>query len=233
MTYRFDHFKYKWSDDMNLAGSKINFLGDSITEGSGTSATDKRFTEVIAARYGAVCRNYGIGGTRIALQHTASAESIWDRNFTSRVEEMDQDADAVVVFGGTNDFGHGDAPLGTMEDRTADTFYGALHVLLTSLITKYPESKIMMITPLHRCNEDNPRGDGNKAEDVGTLYRYVSIIREVAEYYSIPVLDLFSCSGLQPKVPIIQEKYVPDGLHPNDAGHEILAEKIAGFLMSL
>ena len=65
------------------------------------------------------------------------------------------------------------------------------------------------------------------------MYRYVAIIREVAEYYSIPVLDLFACSGLQPCVPIIQQKYLPDGLHPNDAGHEILAEKIAGFLMSL
>ena len=120
-----------------------------------------------------------------------------------------------------------------MEDRTADTFYGALHVLFTSLINKYPEAKIVMATPLHRCNEDNLRGDGNKKEDVGTLYRYVAIIREVAEYYSIPVLDLFACSGLQPCVPIIQQKYLPDGLHPNDAGHEILAEKIAGFLMSL
>lgn len=218
---------------MNLTGSKINFLGDSITQGHGASAPDKFFTNVIAQRYGAVCRNYGIGGTRIALQHTPSAEPIWDQNFSSRVDGMDPDADAVVVFGGTNDFGHGDAPLGKMEDRTADTFYGALHVLLTSLLTKYPESKIMMITPLHRCNEDNPRGDGNKKKDVGTLYRYVAIIREVAEYYSIPVLDLFASSGLQPKVPIIQQKYVPDGLHPNDAGHEILAEKIAGFLMTL
>lgn len=217
---------------MNLKGSKINFLGDSITEGCGTSATDKRFTDLIAQQYGAVCRNYGIGGTRIALQHMLSAGLVSDRNFPSRVAEMDPDADAVVVFGGTNDFGHGDAPIGKAEDRTADTFYGALHVLFTSLITKYPEAKIMIITPLHRCNEDDLRGD-NKKEDVGTLYRYVAIIREVAEYYSIPVLDLFACSGLQPKIPIIQQKYVPDGLHPNDAGHEILAEKIAGFLMSL
>ena len=63
---------------MNLKGSKINFLGDSITEGHGTSATEKRFTDLVAQRYGAECRNYGIGGTRIALQHTPSAEPIWD-----------------------------------------------------------------------------------------------------------------------------------------------------------
>ena len=225
--------KYNRSDDMNLKGSKINFLGDSITEGCGSSSADKRFTNLILQRYGAVCRNYGIGGTRIALQHTPSEDPVWDRNFTSRVDEMDPDADAVVVFGGTNDFGHGDAPIGKMEDRTAYTFYGALHVLFASLLTKYPKSKIVTITPLHRCNEDDPRGEGNKKEDVGTLYRYVAIIREVAEYYSIPVLDLFACSGLQPCVPIIRQMYLPDGLHPNDAGHVILAEKIADFLMVL
>lgn len=218
---------------MNLEGCRINFLGDSITQGCGTSLPEKRFTDIIALRYGAICRNYGIEGTRIAVQRIPSSTPVWDQNFISRVEDMAPEADAVVVFGGTNDFGHGDAPLGTMEDHTADTFYGALHVLFTSLINKYPESKIAMITPLHRHNEDNPRGDGKKKENVGTLHRYVSIICEVAEYYSIPVLNLFAGSGLQPKVPIIREKYVPDGVHPNDAGHEILAEKIAGFLKNL
>ena len=101
------------------------------------------------------------------------------------------------------------------------------------MITRYPKSAIVILTPLHRTNEDNPRGDGFKAKDVGTLKTYVDIIREVAEYYSLPVLDLFSCSGLQPKVPIIQQEYIPDGLHPNDAGHRILAEKIGRFLESL
>jgi len=47
------------------------------------------------------------------------------------------------------------------------------------------------------------------------------------------VLDLYATSGLQPRVPIIQQTYMPDGLHPNDAGHEILAEKIAQFLQTL
>ena len=120
-----------------------------------------------------------------------------------------------------------------MSDRTPDTFYGALHTLYTSLIEKFPESPIIVLTPLHRLNEDNPRGDGNKLQDVGTLKTYVEIIREVAEYYSLPVLDLYKDGGLQPKVPVIQQKYVPDGLHPNDAGHEILARKIAKFIETL
>lgn len=216
---------------MELKGTKINFLGDSITEGAGTSSHDKMFTMLIEREYGAICQNYGIGGTRIARQKTATVEK-WDRDFISRVPEMDNDADVVVVFGGTNDFGHGDAPLGTMSDRTPYTFYGALHCLYTALTEKYPDVPVVILTPLHRLNEDSPKGD-NKPEPVGTLKEYVNIIREVAEYYSFPVLDLYKESGLQPKVPVIQQKYIPDGLHPNDAGNEILAHKIARFLETL
>lgn len=216
---------------MELKGTKINFLGDSITEGAGTSSHDKMFTMLIEREYGAICQNYGIGGTRIARQKTPTEEK-WDRDFISRVPEMDNDADIVVVFGGTNDFGHGDAPLGTMSDRTPYTFYGALHCLYTALTEKYPGVPVVILTPLHRWNEDSPKGD-NKPAPVGTLKEYVNIIREVAEYYSLPVLDLFKESGLQPKIPIIQQKYIPDGLHPNDDGNAILAHKIARFLETL
>lgn len=217
---------------MELKGKKINFLGDSITEGHGTSGQAARFAARIAEKYGAVSRNYGIGGTRIARQLEPSCEPDWDQNFIDRVELMDADADIIVVFGGTNDFGHGDAPLGNMDSRSEYTFYGALHSLYTKLIEKYQSSRIVVLTPLHRTNEDNIRGDGYK-EPTGLLKTYVEIIREVAEYYSLPILDLFKVSGMQPKVPVIKERYIPDGLHPNDAGHEVLADIIGRFLENL
>ena len=216
---------------MELKGTKINFLGDSITEGAGTSSHDKMFTMLIEREYGAICQNYGIGGTRIARQKTPTEEK-WDRDFISRVPEMDNDADIVVVFGGTNDFGHGDAPLGKPCDRTPDTFWGACHCLMSELITTYPNAVNVICTPLHRLTEDMPNGD-NKPAPVGTLKTYVDIIRTVAEYYSLPVCDLYAMSGLQPRVDSVRERFVPDGLHPNDAGHAILAERIVGFLKSL
>lgn len=214
---------------MNLSGKKINFLGDSITEGCGTSGAGKRFSDLIAAKTGAVCRNYGIGGTRIARQFRINDKYVDEGDYCARVAQMDPDADIVVVFGGTNDFGHGDAPIGTPTDRTDGTFYGAMHVLCNRLLEKYPDAAVVFITPLHRCNEASLRGD-NKPMDIGNLKTYVDIIREVTEYYSLPVIDLYATSGLQPLVPVIKEKFVPDGLHPNDAGHVILADKIIAFL---
>lgn len=216
---------------MELKGKKINFLGDSITEGCGASENSKCYVSQVAAKSGAICRNYGIGGTRIARQQIPT-EPRWDMYFGSRVEEMESDADIVCVFGGTNDFGHGDAPIGKFSDRTDDTYYGAWHNLCISLITKYPTAKIAIFTPLHRCNEEDPSGSGKKVPTL-PLKGYIDIVREIAEYYSLPLLDLFSMSGLQPKIPVIKEMYMPDGLHPSDAGHEILANKIISFLKNL
>lgn len=211
---------------MELKGKTINFLGDSITEGVGASCEEARYVNRVAEMSGALCRNYGISGTRIARQTKPSELASYDLDFCMRAETMDADADAVVIFGGTNDYGHGDAPFGDLSDRTPDTFCGALHTLFASLITRYPCSKIVILTPLHRCEEDGIAGSI-------PLKRYVESIREVAEYYSLPVLDLFASSGLQPNVPVIRERFIPDGLHPNDDGHARLAELIVRFLRNL
>ncbi len=213
----------------------LNFLGDSITEGCGTSCLEgKRFTSLLQSRYPlAKINNYGIGGTRIARQSTPSLVPAWDRDFISRVEETDENADIIGIFGGTNDYGHGDAPLGKMGDRTEYTFYGALHTLILKLIGRFPGKKIFFMTPLHRLSEDNPLGEGNKQVAVAPLRTYVNAIREVTEYYSVPVLDLYRISGFQPEVPVLKELYMPDGLHPNDKGHEKLADLIENFIFTL
>ncbi len=220
---------------MKLEGLKVNFLGDSITEGNGVSDVNtKTFHQLIKAKYNLKeARNYGVGGTRLAKQTKPSYWAHHDLDFLLRAKDMSDDADLVVVFGGTNDFGHGDAPFGEFSDRTQDTFYGACHELYQFLINKYPRARIVVMTPLHRTCEDQRIGDGAKPEGSHPLIDYVNAIREVAEYYSLPVIDLYAKSGLQPNVDIIKELYVPDGLHPNDAGHEIMAEVIANALMAL
>ncbi len=65
------------------------------------------------------------------------------------------------------------------------------------------------------------------------LSAFVQAVRDVAAYYSFPVLDLWAVSGIQPNIPIIKEKFMPDGLHPNDAGHRLIAECLANFINAL
>ncbi len=215
---------------MKLEGKIINFLGDSITESLGVSDQSKTYYARLKGKYGLEKVNgYGISGTRFAEQITPSEYEFYDRYFASRVDDM-ADADAVVVFGGTNDFGHGDAPIGEFADRTPKTFYGACHDLFRRLIEKYPGKPIVIMTPLHRREEDDVRVKHGVSV---TLKTYVNIIREVAEYYSLPVCDMFKNSGMQQAIPVIKEKFMPDGLHPNDAGHELIAERLGEFLKNL
>lgn len=222
---------------MELKGLKINFLGDSITQGSGASCADTIYHAVLAKEAElAVARNYGIGGTRFALQKGTEKRPKDDyvdvNSFCERFDQMEEDADVIVVFGGTNDYGHGDAPIGKFEDTTPDTFYGACHYLFRGLIRKYLGKPIVIMTPLHRLGELNVP-DCKVEGDYGSLKEYVDIIREVAEYYSLPVLDLFANSGLQPDIKEIQETYLPDGLHPNDKGNAVIAHQLKLFLQGL
>lgn len=181
-------------------------------------------------------RNYGINGTRFALQKDTPYREwndVVDTNsFCERFHKMDDDADAVVVFGGTNDYGHGSAPIGGFSDRTPDTFYGACHYLFSGLVKKYLGKTIVIMTPLHRYGENVAARLPLKAPYYN-LKGYVDIIREVAEYYSLPVLDLFAVSGLQPEITEIKEKYMPDGLHPSDEGNRVIATKLKSFLENL
>ena len=212
---------------MELKGKKVVFLGDSITEGVGASCEDTRYVNVFGKITGTTVLNYGIGGTRFAKQ-TNPTNEVWDKNdFCGRYMNMDDDADIVVVFGSTNDYGHGDAPFGEYSDRTPDTFIGATHFLMKGLIEKYPGAEIVFMTPIHRERENYHNQNRKILKD------YVDVIKNVAEYYSIPVLDLFAGFGVCPDIAAHKEKYCPDGLHPNDAGHKRLAEKLKAFLETM
>ena len=217
---------------MDIRNKKILFLGDSITEGYGPQDMGNVYWKRLERGEGCISVGYGISGTRIARQQKPSADPREDQYFRSRVADMDGDADVVVVFGGTNDYGHGDAAMGCFDDRTDDTFYGALHNLYSDLIAKYPAAQLVVMTPLHRVGENKAYNDFG-VRCVGCLEDYVDVIMEVAGYYGIPVLDLHRVSGLQPEVQTLRERYMPDGLHPNDAGHALIYNRLKGFLETL
>lgn len=212
---------------MNLKGKIINVLGDSITEGIGVSAPEHIYVNVLGRLVGAAeVRNYGVCGTRFALQ--TGENDPYPDPFVHRYLRMPDDADLVLVFGGTNDYGHGNAPFGEPGDRTADTFCGACHVLFAGLIEKYPTARIVIMTPLQRtCREDPSANTGRPLVD------YVDTIIRIAAEYSLPVLDLYRTAGICPDIPVHRQMYMPDGLHPSDAGARRMAERIAGFLSAL
>ncbi len=211
---------------MNLQNKKINVLGDSITEGVGVSAPMYAYEYVLGRMVGAeVVRNYGVSGTRIAKQN---GDDLYGDPFCIRYANMDDDADLVLVFGGTNDYGHGNVPFGGDGDFDIHTFCGACHVLFRGLVEKYPTARIVILTPLQRWGGQEPCPNTGKP-----LLAYVDAIIRIAATYSLPVIDLYRTAGICPDMPVQRQLYAPDGLHPNDAGAARMAEIIAGFLTSL
>ena len=213
---------------MKLEGMTINFLGDSITQGVGTTSPEKLFHQIIKKKYNLnFAYNYGLSGTRIARQVVPTKISTThDLTFELRAEIMERNVDAVVVFGGTNDFGHGDAPFGDSDSDNDDiyTFCGAVNSLVAKLKKDYEGKRIIFMTPLHRLSETNPDNPDGKI-----LGDYASAIVKICKRNNVDVIDLFGINPLDPSDKVL----VPDGLHPSDKGHEVMAEVIAMELMKL
>lgn len=203
----------------------LDFLGDSITEGCCASSPELNYVSLVGKMLGCEAINHGVSGTRIARQRVIKFE-IWDKgDYNYRSQFLNPNADKVFVFGGTNDFGHGDAPIGEPDSRDLYTFYGAMNVLLENLKNRYGAEKICVILPLHRVGEDNPLGEGSRTDETVPLMEYVRIEREVAAKYMIDVLD-FNDIFTPEKLSVL----TTDGLHPNDEGHKIIAEGICNYI---
>lgn len=219
------------SKDFNFwEGKTAVCVGDSITAGSGTTQTYWSMLKEILSL--SKMTGMGVGGSCVSAKSDyGNGNSPLINRYLSIPE-----ADLITIFMGTNDWGH-ETPLGTIDDTTDISFYGALNVIIPGLIEKHPNSRIIWITPMHRYGFGTSKILGTKFtyDHVKngrecTLKDYVDAIKEVCERYSIPVIDLFSISGLHPSISAHRSTYMPDGLHPNKAGHEKMAYLISKWL---
>lgn len=195
----------------DLSNLKWNVLGDSITHAPGKS---RNYHSIIGEEENILVRNYGVSGSRISLGHGGTPGN----EFCTRFEKMSDDADIITVFGGIND-ANNKLPVGNFEDREKTTLYGAMHILCQGLHKKYIGKRLGFITPLNYGNAEHKP--------------YIDCIKEVCSYYSIPCLDMWSNGLVITHIKEIMEELCPDGLHPNEKGHDIIARKIKQFLYTL
>ena len=212
--------------DFPWGNSSVVFVGDSITAGTGTTKTYHDFlrkSELFRS-----VRAMGVGGSCISSRSDyGSKNSPLSKRYASIPR-----ADLVVIFMGSNDYGH-ETPLGSISDTTDISFYGALDTVISGTIERHPNSQLVFVTPLHRFGfgeskilgtkftyDYSPNGRGH------TLGDYVNAIKAVCAKYSVPVIDLYTLLPINPEVSADRTAYFPDGLHPNAAGHGIIAETI-------
>lgn len=216
---------------------KIACLGDSITEGHQANGWPwHRYIDSWCKSNGinSIVTNLGIGGTSVC---TSSYVSDRLKPFVNRLDTIPADADVVVIFGGTNDWGNS-AILGNISDTGTSSFYGAYKYILEWLAINRPNAKVMTMTPLKRYYRGNgttwvnaqttPNNRGN------TLPEYVRAVKEVSEMYAIPCVDLHNESGLNPVLESVRNRFIGDGLHPTAEGNKkmypVILNKMRPFL---
>ena len=107
-------------------------------------------------------------------------------------------------------------------------------------MAKYPSAVIAFMTPIRRTgvgdSADNNSDEGYYTNALGlTTEPYAEAVKEVADYYGLPCLDLYH-NGINPKSEWMRQLYFvnADGTHPNNEGHaKYTAPVIKAFLESL
>ena len=227
-------------------GARVAFLGDSIIDVYQVAAANNTFPNFLENLLGIEAYVYGISGHNMS-QIIPQAEKL--------EAEHGQAVDAIIVFVGTNDY-NGNIPLGewysfdtqttnhngnTVERRHRElvyddsTFRGRTNSTMRFLKSHYPDKQIILLTPLHRgaanFGPTNIQPEESFSNGCGLFIEdYVAAIKEAANVWAVPVIDLNSISGLYP---LLQEhqKYFrsPDDdlLHPNTPGQFRMACSLA------
>ncbi len=205
----------------------INALGDSITYGSGTSSEDSIYINQIGTVLGAdAVNNYGLPSSPVSntINPALSPQENQSLSFLERYTSMSKDADIVFVFGGVNDYSL-NVPLGDENDTSSSTFSGALNTLFQGLIEQYPDSKIIALTPIQRSDQTGTNEAGHELED------YANCVTDIARNYKeVDSIDLYHAPELNFSSEEASSAYLTDGLHPNDAGQEKIAQYVLGIM---
>lgn len=221
----------------HLSSYKVLYIGDSITEVNYSAMNN--WTRLCNAWFGIDVtenvNNQAMGGTGII----AGGSNGWNR----KIENITGDYDLILIMGNMNDYSNNvfdESSLGQWGDNTTATEYGALRVFIKKVIDKFPLAKIGWITSTPRQYYSGDPDNPNPVTTEGYLYGKdgvfegaVKAIKDTCENFSIPVLDLYHESGFTPFRSEQKAAWMfNDGnyVHPNDAGHMIMALKIANFI---
>lgn len=210
----------------DFSGIKIACLGDSITAAANLEGEEDyqrysypaRLKELLGAEE---VYNLGIGGSSIGRY--------WSDAYVDRYQEIPEDTDIIIVMGGTNDgFCVSEKEFGSLEERAYRTFCGDLDELMRGLRESYPSAEIFFATPLPNVLQDYLMSE---RDYLLPQQRFVDVIIALAKEYDYDVIDLYNSNILDSHDANVIADYVPDGVHGNHEGYQIMAEHFAAELV--
>ncbi|MFE4834865.1 SGNH/GDSL hydrolase family protein [Arthrobacter sp. NPDC056691] len=173
---------------------KVVFLGDSYTFGSGASSMQLRWSSIVARNLSWGEINIGVGDTGYSNPGTNAGGTTYDERVAKVVASKPA---IVVVSGGRYD----------VVQRDAQVLVNAVATTFKDIRRALPKARIVALSPVWDASAP-PAELAAVAEDVR------SAVGSVGGTY----IDVGQ--------PLMQhpEAISADGVHPNDAGHKLLAD---------
>lgn len=188
----------------------IGTIGDSVAKGTGAKTN---FTQMLAKKIKAKSTNLTVSG---ATMSTNKDNSIYEQATKIKGD--------LIIVQGTDDDWTNDIKIGT--DKTdIKTFYGAFCSAISKIKSNNPKSKIIVMTPTKQCYiKDGKvvRKDTTKNDLGYTLADYVDVQIDACNELDIPVYDAYHSTQFKPNIPSYRKSSMPDGVHPNEKGHEVI-----------
>ncbi len=146
------------------------------------------------------------------------------------LKQIDFDNTEILLLGhGINDY-HGAQRIQAEADRQDEyTFLGAYRSIIEELRREYPDMRIILVTPTFTwyiaqgltCEEYDT---GN-----GGLNKYVEAQLQVAKELNVEIIDLYH-EFYDTSEWENWQKYTKDGVHPNEEGRAMIAQRLAEYL---
>ncbi len=219
------------NSNIDFSDVKITILGDSITAATNLSEEDQakyNYPKLLSDILGCEVVNLGIGGSVVS-------RCVSNSPMVDRWGEIPEDVDVIIIFGGTNDclfmnkWNFGEVEY---EHRmTSGTFCGDLDEMCSGIKYCFIEHnddryvKLFYINPMSTI-----LNDGVYAIDPGNMVQQVTFanaINEIVPAYGFDVIDLYNSNYMNSHDPDVNHELVPDGVHPNAEGYQMLAEHLA------
>ncbi len=204
------------------------FMGDSISYGSGDTrsykdvyagVTGRSWAGRIAAWTGLEATNASVSGAKASY---ISGDDTAKWLFNQHTSHTSKDFDIIVMQGGVNDARYertvGTAnPINSTEEvlqSNLTTYIGGLQWLFHNIKAKFPNSMLFFIA--------NHRLDGHAKGNAQNMAPYFDAAEDLCEMYDIHFIDLYNNTELNDKLETTTTKYLPDTLHLNAEGYDIL-----------
>lgn len=218
------------SKDSPLNGLTGLFMGDSISYGAGDTLsylhTGRAWAGRIEDATGLKATNASVSGAKASFL-TGDDTAKW--LFNQYKAHSGEKFDIIVMHGGVNDARH-NRPVGTVSDSTSETellkgihtYAGGLQWFFHNIKDVFPDAKLFFIA--------NHKLDGHETGQAKKMGPYFDVAKELCEKYDVTFIDLYNNKELNDKLETTTTKYLPDTLHLNAAGYDIVTPYIISAL---